>query len=183
MNESGIYNANLMPLSNEPALRIAQEKVLNNIPLSMKEKLILGRDHPVKNIDGYELRPDCVYRAISEDLYSKYLESGFIYGTSPDDEYIEYEENGEKFCNNKGVDWYLGGVCLRYGDVIIECPASSDYFFPARDNGCHLSADPNVRHMKSSGYKNPVPMSMIRLIRHPKILIDLHESEINDKHI
>ena len=99
-----------MPLSNEPDLRIAQEKILNEVPLTMKEKMILGRDHPIKIIDGYELKSDCVYRAISEELYNKYLELGFIYGTDEDDEYVEYIEDGKTFNNNRGVDWYLGGV-------------------------------------------------------------------------
>lgn len=182
MNDFENYDANFMPLSNEKELRMAQEKVLNNIPLSVKEKIILGRDHPVKIIDGYMLKSDCVYRAISEELYNKYLELGYVYGTSEDDEYIEYLENGKTFNNNRGVDWYLGGVCLRYGNVIIECPARKEYFVPAIDNGCHLSADPTVRHMKSSGYKNPVPMSIVRLIKHPNISINLSELDNNQIH-
>lgn len=177
MDEFENYDAKNMPLSSEPELRLAQEKILNNVPLSLKEKMLLGRDHPIKNIDGYELKSNCVYRAISEELYNKYLELGFIYGTGEEDEYIEYMENGQYFNNNKGVDWYLGGVSLRYGNVIIECPASKEYFVPARDNGCHLSADPSVRHMKSSGYKNPVPMNMVKLIKHPYIPVDNINSE------
>lgn len=157
-------------------------KIINNIPLSTKEKILLGRDHPVKNIDGYELKSDCAYRAISKELYDMYLETGFIFGTGQDDEYIEYEENNQFFNNNKGVDWYLGGVCLRYGNVIIECPASKDYFVPARDFGCHLSADPSVRHLKSSGYKHPVPISIIKLIKHPTILDAIDEVKITKKH-
>lgn len=182
MDEFENYDAKDMPLSSEPELRLVQEKILNNVPLSLREKMLLGRDHPIKNIDGYELKSNCVYRAINEELYNKYLELGFVYGTSEDDEYIEYMENGQYFNNNRGVDWYLGGVSLRYGDVIIECPASKEYFVPARDNGCHLSADPSVRHMKSSGYKNPVPMSMVKLIRHPYIPVDNINSETTQKY-
>ena len=92
---------------------------------------------------------------------------------------MEYIQDGQRFNNNKGVDWYLGGVSLRYGNVIIECPASKEYFCPAYDNGCHLSMNPTVRHMKSSGYINPVPMSMVRLIKHPNISIDIDEIESN----
>lgn len=164
-----LYNALEMPLSSNKELRMAQEKIINNIELNFREKLLLGRDHPIKNIDGYELKSDCVYRAISEELYDKYLELGYIYGNSKDDEYIEYEEAGKIYNNNRGVDWYLGGVSLRYGNVIIECPAYKEYFVPAYDNGCHLSFDPTVRHMKSSGYKKPVPFDMIKLIKHPNI--------------
>lgn len=177
MNENGNYDSNLMPLSSEPNLRKAQEKILNNEPLTLSEKIILGRDHPIQIIDGYKLKSDCAYRAISEKLYEKYLELGFIYGTDKDDEYIEFIQDGKIYNNNRGVDWYLGGVCLRYGEVIIECPASSKYFKPAYDNGCHLSANPNVRHIKSSGFNNPVPISMIKLIKHPNI----NELEINSK--
>lgn len=179
MNEFENYDANLMPLSNDPELRLIQEKVINGISLNLKEKILLGRDYPVRQIDGYELKSDCVYRAISEELYQKYIEAGFIYGIDKDDEYLEYTENGQHFNNNKGVDWYLGGVSLRYGNVIIECPASRKYFIPAYDNGCHLSANPKVRHMKSSGYKNPVPMNMVRLIKHPHIFVDINELENN----
>lgn len=169
------YNALEMPLSSDEELKVAQEKILNNVELSLREKMLSGRDHPVKNIDGYELKSDCVYRAISEELYDKYLELGYIYGHSKDDEYMEYELNGKIYNNNMGVDWYLGGVSLRYGSVIIECPAYKEYFVPAFDNGCHLSCDPTVRHMKSSGYKNPVPMDMVKLIKHPHM-------EITEKH-
>lgn len=164
-----LYNVSEMPLSNDKELRVAQEKIINNIKLDFREKLLLGRDHPIKNIDGYELKSNCVYRAISEELYDKYLELGYIYGNSKDDEYIEYEEDGKIYNNNMGVDWYLGGVSLRYGSVIIECPAYKEYFVPAYDNGCHLSFDPTVRHMKSSGYRNPVPFDIIKLIKHPNI--------------
>lgn len=39
--------------------------------------------------------------------------------------------------------------------------------------------NPTVRHMKSSGYINPVPMSIVRLIKHPNISIDIDEIESN----
>ncbi len=183
MENFDVYNVNEMDLSADFERRIVQEKILNGIELSLKEKLLAGRDHTIKNIDGYELKPNCVYRAISEEMYNRYLEMGFIYGVSTDDEYIEYQENGKVYNNNRGVDWYLGGVCLRYGNVVIECPASKEYFIPAFDNGCHLSYDPMVRHMKSSGYKNPVPMNMVRLIKYPNMTIDIKELDSNIKHI
>lgn len=181
MNENGNYDATLMPLSKDLELRLVQEKIINSDSLTLKEKLIAGRDHPIKNVDGYNLRSDCVYRAISVEMYNKYLEWGYIYGAGEEDEYIEYIENGQIFNNNRGVDWYLGGVCLKYGSVVIECPASREYFMPAYDYGCHLSVDPTVRHMKSSGYKNPVPISMVKLIKHPQKLIDKNELNETNK--
>lgn len=171
------YDAKEMPLSNDIELRTAQEKIINGEELSFREKILVGRDHPVKTVDNYQLKSNCVYRAISKELYDKYVELGYIYGTSKDDEYEEIEENSVLYNNNRGVDWYLGGISLRYGEVIIECPASKEYFVPAYDNGCHLSYDPTVRHMKSSGYKNPVPIDMVRLIKHPDYDIDLEEKK------
>lgn len=177
------YNVNEMSLSDDPYLKIVQEKIINGIELSIKEKRIAGRDHPVKSIDGYVLKPDCVYRAISEELYNKYCETGFVYGYSVDDEFKYYIKDGKTYYNNKGVDWYLGGVCLKYGKVIIECPASKEYFIPAPDNGCKMSYDPIVRHMKSSGYKNPVPMYMVKLIKHPNLEINKNNEEDKKKSI
>lgn len=173
-----LYNVFDMPLSNDEKFRLVQEKILNGTKLSLGESLLTGRDHPVKEINGYELKSDHVYRAISEELYNKYQELGYIYGLDKDDEYLEYEKNGQLYNNNRGVDWYLGGVSLRYGSVIIECPAFKEYFRPAYDNGCHMSYDPNVRHMKSSEYKNPVPFSMIRVIKHPNMEIDLSSKSL-----
>lgn len=172
MDSIECYDANEMPLSNDIELRKIQKKIINGEELSLREKILSGRDNPIKVIDDYQLKSNCVYRAISVDLYNKYLELGYIYGNSKDDEYEEVEENGILYNNNRGVDWYLGGVSLRYGDVIIECPASKEYFIPAYDNGTHLSVDPTVRHMKSSGYKNPVPMDMVKLIKHPNYSIE-----------
>lgn len=166
MDENKCYNSHLMPLSMEKELRIAQEKIINGEEITMREKVLLGRDHPVKCLGNYVLKPNCVYRAVSKEQFNKYLEWGYIYGNDENDEYIEKEENGQIYNNNRGVDWYLGGVSLRYGEVIIECPALNQYFTPAYDNGCHLSFDPTVRHMKSSGFKNPVPVSMIKVIKY-----------------
>ena len=159
-----LYNSNTMPLSNDPIFREIQEKVIKGEPLTIVEKVKNGRDHPVKELYGYQLKPDHCYRAVSAELFEIYKKQGFIYGYGSDDEYQEYVENGKVFNNNKGVDWYLGGVSLKYGNydkIVIECPADKAYFTPAFDNGCRLSADPTVRHLKSSGMKNPIPITML----------------------
>ena len=160
MNELEVYNGNEMPLSQDIELRSIQQKILNNYELTISEKRRIGRDNPVQEIDGYKLKPDCVYRAVSKELYERYLDLGFIYGDNEND---EYEENQ----NNKGVNWYLGGACPKYGEVILECPAYKEYFIPTKDNGCGMACNPRVRHMKSSGYKKPVPISLIKVIKHP----------------
>lgn len=164
------FNVTELPLSNEPELRIIQEKILNGITLTIPEARKAGRDHPVRNIDGYELKPYCAYRAINEETYNKYCELGFVSDNDPNDEYIEGK-------NNSGVDWFLGGASKKYGSVIIECPAYMEYFVLARDYGCHQSFDPMIRHIKSSGYKNPVPMDLVRVIKHPNIEINVEELE------
>ena len=156
-----LYNANNMPLSNNPKLKNVQEKIINGQSVTVMEKIIAGRDHPIKNLGNYNLKPDHAYRAVSEKLFNIYKEKGFIIGTGIDDEYEEHIENGQTINNNKGVDWYLGGVDLKYGAIIIECPADKEYFTPAFDNGNGMSYDPSVRFLKSSGAKKPIPMTMI----------------------
>lgn len=64
----------------------------------------------------------------------------------------------------------MGGACLRYGDIIIECPALKEYFTPIEDNGCGYSIDPRVRFLKSSGYKKPVPMSLVTSVMKVKVI-------------
>lgn len=159
-----LYNSYEMPLSNNIDTLTAQKKVINGEMLSMKDKLHIGRDAVVRDLDGYELKPYCVYRAISPEMLKVYEESGFVIGASEDDEYQEYEEDGKTFNNNRGVDWYLGGVSLKYGSVVIECPADKEYFVPAFDNGNGMASDPLVKHFKSSGFKHPIPMNMVRVI-------------------
>lgn len=171
-----LYNGLTMPLSNDPKLRVAQEKLLRGEELSFSEGFIAGRDHAVKEINGYLLKPDHVYRAITEEALNKYKEVGMIVGFDEEDEYLEYIENGRTFNNNKGVDWYLGGVSARYGDIIVECPADKEFFTPAFDNGSGMAIDPTVRHMKSSGYKNPVPLDMVT-----KIIYLFPEKEITEE--
>ena len=156
-----MYNANEMPLSNREELKDIQIKVLNNIPITIGERLKLGRDKVVREINGYQLKPNCVYRAISQRTLEKYQEYGYIVGNDREDEYVEYIKDVKIYNNNRGVDWYLGGAAPGYGEIILECPAYKEYFIPAYDNGSGMALDPLVRHMKSSGAKNPVPLSMI----------------------
>lgn len=156
-----LYNSQMMPLSNKPKLRAVQEKIIKGESLTMADKMIAGRDHTVKELAGYQLKPDHVYRAVSEELFLLYKKQGFIIGTDSLDEYQEYEEDGKIVNNNRGVDWYLGGVALKYGYIILECPADKEYFVPAYDNGCGMSLDPTVRFLKSSGAKKPIPVSML----------------------
>ena len=156
-----LYNAQTMPLSNNSKLKEVQEKILRNETLSVADKTIAPRDHPIKELNGYILKPDHVYRAIDEETLKLYQEKGFICGHGENDEYMEYYEEGRKFNNNKGVNWYLGGVSLKYGNIILECPADKKYFQPAFDNGNNMSYDPTVKFFKSSGSINPVPISMI----------------------
>lgn len=162
MNE--LYDVRTMPLSQNIELKTAQEKILNNVPLTLKDKLLLGRDNTITQLGSYEFLPNYVYRCISKELYEIYLKTGYIYGNSENDEYEEYIENGHVYNNNKGVNWYLGGIEPSYGEYIIACPAYKEYFTPAYDNGNHLSINPMVRHMKSSGYKKPVPMNLVKLV-------------------
>lgn len=164
MKTNDLYNAFEMPLSNNEDLREAQRKVLANIELNNKDKIILGRDKTVKQIGNYRLLEDHVYRLVDEETYNIYLKSGYILGHNKSDEYEEYEENGKTYNNNKGVDWFLGRASLKYGTILLECPAYKEYFTPSYDFGCHLAFDPYVRHMKSSGYKNPVPLELVNVI-------------------
>ncbi len=156
-----LYNSRTMPLSNDERLRTVQEKIIRGENLTLTDKIIVGRDHPVKVINGYELKSDHAYRVVSEKMFEIYIEKGMIIGTGTDDEYLEYEQDGKIYNNNKGVDWYLGGAELKYGDIVLECPADKEYFIPAFDNGCGMSFDPTVRFLKPSGAKRPIPISMI----------------------
>lgn len=156
-----LYNARDIDLSNNPKRRELQERILRKENITLFEKSYVGRDNVIKEIDGYILKPDHCYRCVNEELYQKYQELGFIFGNSKDDEYAEYILDGRLCNNNKGVDWYLGGASPRYGNIILECPADKEYFTLASDNGNGMSLDPNVKFIKSSGYKKPIPLSMI----------------------
>jgi hypothetical protein len=161
--ETGLYHAEHMPLPEDPTLRVVREKQLAGEPLTIGETLQAGRDvtipeipEPVGDrIENFPLKPDHVYRAVDRDTLQAYQDADAAVGFGEDDEY----EPG----NNHGVDWYLGGVALKYGDIVIEAPADPQYFKPANQQGSTLAIDPNVRHMKSSGHTNPVPMELIKV--------------------
>lgn len=165
-----LYDVDSMPLSNDERVKNIQLKLLNNEKISAFESVILGRDRITKSFGDYNTKSDHVYRVISNDTLNSYLECGFIIGDGENDEYKETYEDGKVYNNNKGVNWYLGGACVDYGDIIIECPADKDYFFPAYDNGCKMALDAKVRFFKSSGYNNPVPVSLISKVFSKKII-------------
>lgn len=170
-----LYDATQMPLSNDPRLRQVQEKIINGEELTTGDKLLAGRDHPVKTLYGYDFKPNYAYRAISNEAYEAYKKAGYVVGFGDNDEFIAGQ-------NNLGVDWYLGGVDPKYGkgEVILECPADKRYFTPTLDNGSGMALDPSIRHMKSSGSKNPIPMTMIKIVNKP-ILEQEAVAQIQDK--
>ncbi|MFZ2544794.1 MAG: hypothetical protein WAW80_02360 [Candidatus Saccharimonadales bacterium] len=159
--ETGLYHIDQMPPAEDPTLRAIREKQLRGESLSLSESMKAGRDETVDALEDYELKPDHVYRAVGRKALEAYMQTGLIHGRGglevTDD---EYEEG-----NNKGVDWYLGGAALKYGAVLLEAPADPRYFVPAAQSGHALAKDPRVRHMKSSGATNPVPMDMARIIK------------------
>ena len=171
-----VYNVRKIPLSNNKERKISQLKYILGMELSLKEKILLGRDTTIKEINGYILKDYCCYRAVNTETYKKYLEMGYISSGIIDYEYEEYYLDNTLYNNNKGIDWYLGGVCLKYGEVILECPAYKKYFQVAFDNGNGMSKDPTVKFMKSSGYKNCIPIELVKVIHG----LDL-DNEINLK--
>ena len=180
--EPNLWNSETMPLSEDPVLHELQQRKLNGEKLSVMENVKLAlRDNTVRELFGYQLQPTHAYRAVSAETLEIYKQQGYIIGRDNDQEYMEFEENGVKRNNNAGVDWYLGGVSLKYGDFIIECEADKDYFVPASDNGTHMSQDLNVRHMKSSPHANPVPYSKILRIfnKIDGTVIDLTKTSFN----
>ncbi len=158
-----LYDAKTMPPSREPNRRMAQERYARG----ERFPTLLGRDQSKikKELGKYQCKSNYCYRAISQETYELYKKTGFISDNRPNTkEYMEsVDENGKVFNNNSGIDWFLGGAAPggEYGMIVIECPADMNYFQPAFDNGCDLTIDPTVRHMKSSPKENPIPFSMI----------------------
>ena len=157
--ETGLYHMDEMPPAEDERLKAIRDKQLRGEPLTIGESLRAGRDSTVGRLGDYELRADHVYRAVGKDALDAYVLAGMVVGAGGLEVEDEYEDG-----NNKGVDWYLGGVALRYGMIVLEAPADPNYFQPASQNGHALAVDPRVRHMKSSGSRNPVPMTNVRVI-------------------
>lgn len=74
-----LLNVYELPLSNDEEIKTAQIKILNKEELTTREKVILGRDHTVKEVLGYKLKPDHAYRVVSKDTLDLYLESGYVF--------------------------------------------------------------------------------------------------------
>lgn len=169
-----LYDAKNMPLSSDSELRMEQERYARGERFFTEH----GRDQYriKKELGKYQCKSNYCYRAISQETYELYKKQGFVSDNRPKtNEYMEsVDENGKVFSNNSGIDWYLGGAAPgRYGMIVIECPADIDYFQPAIDNGCHMTIDPTVRHMKSSPKKNPIPFSMItNVFDYKKIILE-----------
>lgn len=170
-----LYNSEVMPLSNDPVKRQIQEKMVRGEQLSAMEVVKLGnRDRVIKKIGDYECKPNCCYRAISEEAFEIYKQYGYII----DERKQEYIAD----VNNQGVDWYLGGACpgKAYGCIIIECPAYKKYFVPAHDNGLGMANDISVRHMKSSPQNHPVPLNMITNVFDYRKVLEEQKQKFNE---
>lgn len=140
------------------------QKQANGEEMTMSEKMEAGRDGILYKWNGYELKPDCCYRKISKEALKQYQESGFV------DNNIDLRTMSRKDGTRiKGrvdtVDWFLGATTPRYGDVLIETPASEKYFVPVEKPGGHnMLTDTEAIHMHSSGIVDPIPMSEVRVI-------------------
>lgn len=163
-NNENLYHIDTMPLSKIPKRQAAIDKLEKGEKLTLGDNLALGgRDHVVKEIDGYQLKPDHVYRVTDIKAWAEYVKHGKIVSNKPEFKIGE---------NNGGVDWYLGGSASPTGKyssgdntIIIEAPADKKYFTPSIDNGLGMADDYHVRHMKSSTQANPVPLSMVKVIK------------------
>lgn len=152
------FDVNKIPLSENETLRIAQEKILSGKTIS---ELSIGEQLHFRD-KITRLDSQTAYRAVNFSGLQSYAETGFILGQGKDDEFILGE-------NNKGIDWFLGGYADRYGQYVIAAPALKEYFMLTHDNGNGLSGDPFIRHIKSSGYKNPIPSDLCQCFKLEKL--------------
>ena len=149
INENGLIDAKLLPLSTDEATRVVQQKVLNNEPLTIAERLKL-RDNAVTKIGDVELYSDHMYRATSIDAVNDYINKG----------YISDDGGGKGYA---AVNWYLGGTSTRYGKVIVEVAADPNNFELSDNYGGFMSGNPNVRQAHSSN-TNPISTDNISRI-------------------
>lgn len=149
INEKGLLDSKLLPLSSDQEVRTIQQKLLDNKPLSLSDKLKL-RDNAKTTIDGIDLKSDHMYRATDYEALHDYLDKGII-------------SNNGKGKGYNDVNWYLGGTSTRYGKVIIETPADMKKFSLTDDFGGFMSGNPHVRQAHSTN-TNPVSFDAISKI-------------------
>ena len=149
INENGLLDVTLLPLSSNDEERTIQEKIINGEKLSFNDNLRL-RDRAVTNLCEYNLLSDHMYRATSYNSLLDYLDKGYI--------------NDDKgLGTNRLVHWYLGGTSKRYGKVIIEAeaiPAKSEL---STNYGGLMSGNPYVRHVTTT-QDNPISMDEVSRI-------------------
>ena len=141
------------------------EKQLSGQQLTISEKMNFGRDGILYEWNGYKLKPDCCYRKISREALEQYQKSGFV-DNNIDLSNLTRKNGGKIKGRIDTVDWFLGATTPRYGNILIETPASEEYFIPVNKPGdkSNLLADTEALHMYSSGIVNPIPMSEVRVI-------------------
>ena len=154
------------------------EKQLSGQQLTMSEKMDFGRDGILYEWNGYKLKPDCCYRKINRETLEQYRKSGFV-DNNIDLSSLTRKDGGKIKGRIDTVDWFLGATTPRYGDILIETPASEEYFIPVErpgDNG-NLLADTEALHMHSSGIVNPIPMSEVKVINGIENMSDEEQRE------
>ena len=142
VNENGLLDSKLLPLSDNEEQKSYQQKLINGEKISILEQSKFRNDNAKTTIDNYDLKSDHMYRATSYDALVDYVNNGVI------------KDNGQ----GKGysaVNWYLGGAAPKYGKVIIEVPANTNDFELSDHYGGVMSGNPSVRQAHSSN-ENPV---------------------------
>ena len=141
----GLLNSQELPLTTMG--QFVLDKKQKGETLSVGEGIHAGRDkvYTGGSIPGIEIKPDYVYRAIDEATLRKYIQYDSVEGHLEAPDIYAHEKD------NNGVDWYLGGVCLRYGSFVLETKAKADSFEIADKDHHMMAQDPYVRHVKSEG--------------------------------
>ena len=149
VNESGYMDVSLLPLSNDEFERTIQEKIINGVELSFKEKLKL-RDRAATKLEEYDLKSDHIYRATQYKCLQDYIQKGYI-----------NDEDGVGYSSE--VHWYLGGTSKRYGKVIIEAGGLPNKIKLTNNYGGLMSGSPYVRHVTTT-QENPITMDDVSRI-------------------